>query len=288
MTEKMWNVATRGAMFKMLRRIEINGKRVGMYYVSFKKGCDRFSKEEKDQILEMLYEKMIADGYLDRERSKSSSGLKTQLVLCLGYGAAKTDTFIDGQYKKGFNPNHTNQLRMIAYAAGWMRMIDIIELETLTVEATQKESQGKPMGFQRCDESKLKPTIIKIRDFWNNLENPPLAINELDYQWIYCGLGPKPLHYHYEFLVYGKAVGIEFHIESTLRRGGSILPETLLPELEAAMGTAITIKTYKTQIKFIAKTLPITDDVEPIVQEMISFMNKTKHIFEEKLALVKK
>lgn len=281
-TEKIWNVATRGAMFKMLRRIEINGKRVGMYHVSFKKGCDRFSKEEKDQILEMLYEKMIADGYLDRERSKSSSGLKTQLVLCLGYGAAKTDTFIDGQYKKGFNPNHTNQLRMIAYAAGWMRMIDIIELENLTVEAVSKI---RTITDQDNGDELLEPFMIKIRNHWKVLENPPMAISRSYKNWIYFHIGKTT--FHYEFLIHSKnVIGIEFHMEGSLKRKNDTVFQNLLPELEQILGKTITMKNPG---KLVVETFPMTDDnVEPIVQEMISFMNKTKHIFEERFASLKK
>lgn len=282
MTEKMWNVATRGAMFRMLRRLEINGKRVGMYYVSFKKGCDRFSKEEKDQILEMLYEKMIADGYLDRERSKSSSGLKTQLVLCLGYGAAKTDTFIDGQYKKGFNPNHTNQLRMIAYAAGWMRMIDIIELENLTVEAVSKI---QTITDQDNGDELLEPFMVKIRNHWKALENPPMAISRSYKNWIYFHIGKTT--FHYEFLIQSKnVIGIEFHMEGSLKRKNDTVFQNLLPELEQILGKTITMKNPG---KLVVETFPTTDDnVEPIVQEMISFMNKTKHIFEERFASLKK
>lgn len=282
MTEKMWNVATRGAMFRMLRRIEINGKRVGMYHVSFKKGCDRFSKEEKDQILEMLYEKMIADGYLDRERSKSSSGLKTQLVLCLGYGAAKTDTFIDGQYKKGFNPNHTNQLRMIAYAAGWMRMIDIIELENLTVEAVSKI---RTITDQDNGDELLEPFMVKIRNHWKVLENPPMTISRSYKNWIYFHIGKTT--FHYEFLIQSKnVIGIEFHMEGSLKRKNDTVFQNLLPELEQILGKTITMKNPG---KLVVATFPTTDDnVEPIVQEMISFMNKTKHIFEERFASLKK
>jgi len=78
----MWNVATRRAMFSLLQKLEVNGKRVGMYHTSFKEGCDRFTKAEKEQIIELLYEKMIAKGHLNREESKGSSGLGLQLSIC--------------------------------------------------------------------------------------------------------------------------------------------------------------------------------------------------------------
>lgn len=280
-TEKMWNVATRGAMFKMLRRIEINGKRVGMYHVSFKKGCDRFSKEELKQIIILLYEKMIARGFLDREKT-SCHALATQLSICYGVATNYADIYINNHYKSGFNPGDTNQLRMIAYAAGWMRMIDIIELENLTVEAVSKI---RTITDQDNGDELLEPFMVKIRNHWKVLENPPMAISRSYKNWIYFHIGKTT--FHYEFLIQSKnVIGIEFHMEGSLKRKNDTVFQNLLPELEQILGKTITMKNPG---KLVVATFPTTDDnVEPIVQEMISFMNKTKHIFEERFASLKK
>ena len=126
MAAQIWTDKAYRVMFTLLPKIEIDGSPIGPYFLWDRDGANRkkkYSGKQIDLIFDALLNQMLSIGAFSKKNPKSHRAVIQQYAWCMSTQ--------DLSAKHLDKLPWINRMRFIAYAVGFLRMKDIIYMESL-------------------------------------------------------------------------------------------------------------------------------------------------------------